>query len=494
MKKFNFIIISTVIFVFLMTGCSSLFGPSLKGSTPVRKALDGAKQIEKSEAADEKLIQLFNAEYVKAYEEVDLLLKEAKEDVSIYLDMTYRTFDDLATSYNSIKNKYGALITSEVSFPNLVKDLDKTASQDLYRTGTSLDKNTTDTKEIDKHVKYIKKAYELDESLKEEGIKIVNEYYIIAGDIKAKSDVNNDLSSAINYYEMVLGTDSNNSVALEKRAKVIKKQTDLKIASINELLKDDKGYDDYYQANKIFDSLNSKVQEEYSALGDLIEKKRTAVVLFCVNSKDRFNIPETKEFKPNWSMNEVDKRPKKIIVDFVNIRSSNPNISAEYNYVFIPDSNFGATEYDFDTEVSGNITVDSTRNKAEKALFETALEIDPNNEEAKQALMTGTYRKTVTNVSQEINNIYRIYKIVNGEKKEIYSASKSVVKVELEEIQYISGSKAAITKQTGATFDKGDYWGERFNRSKIEDYFSPSTTKDLYNGYINNLETYFNLF
>lgn len=493
MKRSNFTILSIILFVFLITGCSSLFGPSLSGNTHIKKALDGTTQIENSESADDELIQLFNNEYIKAYEEAQVLINEANEDVSKYLDMPYQDMANLATSYNNIKNKYGTLISSDVDFVALVKDIDKVAAQKLFDAALSLDQNTTDTKLIDTNVSYIKKAYKLDETLTQDGIKIINDYYILAGDIKVKSDVNNDLLYAISYYEKVLNTDKDNTEAQAKLKIALKKQTELKLSSINELIENGSTFSDYYKAEKLFNSLDSDLKEEYSNLGDIIEQKRNARVLFCVRDIDNVNLPSTKEFKPSWSMNKVESSPKKIIVDFISISNEYFDIPEKYNYVFIPDSNFGDVDYDYKT-TSDNISVNLTNNAAEEALYKLTLQQDPNNKEALKALESGTYKETITTVSRKVNNIYHIYKVNNGSKEKIDSTSEDIDKKELKEIQYISGSKEAIVDKTDANFVNGNTWGERFNYSNIENYFKPISNKSLYNSYINNLESYFFLF
>jgi len=493
MKKNNLTITAIILFVFLLTGCSSLFGPSLKGNTHTAKALDGAKQIEKSDEADEELIQLFNEEYILAYEETRTLIDEGKSDVSKFLDLHYATMHDLATRYTAIRNKYGSLINSEVDYVELVENLDKTASEMLFDTGMSLDRTTEDTKLIDTYIKYISKAYDIDETLKEEGMKTINEYLILAGDIKSKSTNVDDLSSAIFYYNRVLNSDKDNSEALAKLNKAIEKQNDIKISSIHELLESENGYAASYKAEKVFNSLNEELKKEHSELGALIEQKRTAMVLFCVNDSDDIALPQTKVFKPNWTMNELETSPKKIVVDYMSISNEYFDVPEKYNYVFIPDSNFGQVDYDYDTEVSDDITVNSTSDKTEQALYEISLKQNPDDDEAKKALETGTYRQTITTVSRTINDVYNIYKVNNGIKEKITSTSKSVKKNELEEIEYISGSKDAIFIQTGASFEKSNYWGDKFNYSDIENYFSSISIKSLYNGYFNNMESYFYL-
>lgn len=494
MKKSYILIFLILLLVITISGCSSLFGPSLDGDTHIEKAVDGATRIEKSESVDEKLIQLFNVEYIKAYEDSKILIEEAKNDVSKYLDLPYDDFNKLAISYNNIKNKYSSLINSEVDFPYLVKDINMIASKKLFDTALTLDKNTDDTNIIDKYVTYIRKAYELDKSLKEKGIKIINEYYIIAGDIKVKSTKTNDLIYAISYYKKVLNTDENNVIAKEKMEKAKEKQIELKISSINDLLKCGNSYKDYYEANKIFDSLDEKTRSKYSDLEKEIEQKRSAIVLFCVNTKDNIDLPQTKEFEPNYPMNKVDTSPEKIIVDFININSQNFDIPSKYNYVFIPDSNFGDIEYDYDTVVSDNISVDFTKDRAEQVLYETALKQNPNDEDAKKALESGTYKETITTVQRSVNDIYHIYKVNNGKKEKIKSTELSIDKVELKEIQYISGSKEAIKNKTRATFDTSNYWGERFNYSSIKEYFNPISVSQLYNSYFRSIKSYFSLF
>ncbi len=491
MKKNNLIIVSIIASLLLFTGCSSLFGPSLKGNTHISKALDGAKQIEKSDEVDEKLIQLFNEEYLLAYEETQMLIDEGSADVSKFLDMHYGTIHDLATHYTNIKNKYGALINSDVDYVALASDLDKIASEMLFKTGMSLDRTTQDTKLIDTHIKYINKAYDIDESLKADGMKTKNEYFILAGDIKSKSTNTDDLTSAIYYYNRVLETEKDNSEALSKLNDAIEKQNDIKLSSIKEML--DNGYAGSYEAEKIYNSLSEELKEKHSELGELIEQKRTAMVLFCVNDKDNITLPKTKIFKPSWTMNELKKSPKKIVVEYRSISNENFDIPEKYNYIFIPDSNFGQIDYDYKTVVNDNISVNSTSSKTEQALYEMSLKQNPNDEEALKALKTGTYKQTLTTVSRTVNDVYHIYKVNNGVKEKLTSSSKSVKNIELEEIQYISGSKDAIFIQTGASFEKSNYWGDRFNHSDIESYFSSISIKGLYNGYFNSMKSYFDL-
>lgn len=111
-----------VLLLVSFTGCS-LFGPSLHGRTHVAKAIDGAKQIQATKdgkEVNEKLVELFNAEFVLAYQETDQAIREAKADASLYVGMPIESYENLATLYGSISSQYRGLIVSAVDYSALV--------------------------------------------------------------------------------------------------------------------------------------------------------------------------------------------------------------------------------------------------------------------------------------------------------------------------------------------------------------------------------------
>lgn len=497
MKKKILLFAVIILSLIMITSCSTisgLFGPTVRGDNEVEKAISGAKQIKESDKPKEKLVELFNEKYVAAYNETSEAIKSAKEDISKYLDMPFKDYAKLADLYSNIKTK-AAGINTQLDYPSLVKDLNVTASKDLYAKALTLDKSTEDTDQIDLYKGYIYKAIEMNPEYEEEGTKTIIEYNILAGDIKVQSDDNDDLIEAVAYYSNAYDADKENMVAKDKLQKAFEKQFELKLKKINDLINNGTSYSDYYEAKRIFETLYQGEQEAYSDLLDVIEEKRTAKVLVCVMAKDRVQLPETKTFNPQWENNDdIKNNPAKLVVDFVNIQNMYFNIPDKYNFVLIPDAEFGRTEYDYDTTESGNITVDSTENAVQKSLYETALAQDPYDMEAQQALETGTYREATTIVSRSINDVYHIYKMENGNKTEIDTTPSTYSEVELTSVQYISGSKYPIELKTGASFTNGDFWGEKFSYSEIENYFSQKTIDDLYNYYFNHLDEYFSLF
>ncbi|MDY0289312.1 MAG: hypothetical protein RBR15_10850 [Sphaerochaeta sp.] len=472
----------------MVAGCS-LFGPSLQGKTHVAKAISGAQQIQatkEGKGVNEKLVELFNAEIVLAYQQTEQSIAAAQADVSLYVGMPYADYAKLATEYEAVKAKYGMLITSAVDYTSLVKDLDKKAGKALFEAAMQASKTSDDYEKLTGAASYLKKAIELNNAYEAEGKEVLISIYIRLGDIKAASSKLSDVEAATSYYAKALTLDRTNKEAIDKLAVAEEKLIMAKVVSIQDALKNGKTYKEFNEALRSYGSLGSAVGAKYGYLEAELEKKLTADILVCVGPGSGITFTSPQETTPSWPLNVKDKNPKTIKVEYEYFPTLNIKVPTSHTYVLVPDADFGKVALDYDSKMSNEITVDSTANALERSLRETQLKQDPNNMEARNALATGTYKKVTVTLKQTANNIYHVYKIENGKPRLLASTNASVYTKTFDQIKFISGSKAPIELKTGMTFNKGDMGGDEFEYNQQSSYFTKHTLTTLYGRALKN--------
>lgn len=483
------------ILLFMLAGCS-LFGPKLQGKTHVAKAISGAQQIQATKEGKEvndKLVELFNAEMVLAYQETEQSLAAAQADVALYVDLPYANYAKLATEYEAVKAKYSMIITSAVDYASLVKDVDKKAGKALFDAAMQASKTSDDYEKLTAATSYLKKATELNNEYEAEGKEVLISLYIRLGDIKVASAKLSDVEASTSYYTKALNLDKTNREAMDKLAFAEEKLITAKVGSIQETLKTGKTYKEFNEALRSFGSLGSAVGAKYRDLEVELEKKLTADILVCVGPNTGMNFRSPQESTPSWPMNEVDKSPRKIVVEYKHFPSLNIQVPTTHTYVFVPDTNFGKVSYDYDTTTGKEITVDSTENALEKSLRETQLKQDPNNMEARNALAEGTYVEVKTTLKKTVNDIYHIYKVVDGKPTLLYSTKASVATKTFRQVKFISGSKAPVELKADVTFTNGNIAGDAFVPNKKEQYFSEQSMTTIYARAVKDIAPYYDL-
>ncbi len=485
---FGLVILTLVSF----TGCS-LFGPSLHGKTHVAKAIDGAKQIQatkEGKEVNEKLVELFNAELVLAYQETEQAIMAAKADVSLYVDMPIESYENLATLYGSITSLYGGLIVSAVDYPALVKDLDKRASKELFEAAKTISQSSDDYDKLNAATSYLKKATALDSEYEAEANEILIDVYIRLGDTKIKSLEVREIEAATSFYNKALTLDKTNTRVAEKLAYAKERLIEIKVISIRKTLETGKTYQEFNDALRTYRSLGSNVGTQYRYLEVELEKKLTADILVCVGPDANMSF-RTQESTPSWPSNVSDKRPRTIVVEYEHFRNLNIQVPTTHTYVLVPDADFGTVSYTYDRKSDNSITLDSTNNELEKVGYRMQLEQDPNNEEARKALATGTYSKTTYTAKKTINDVYHVYKVENGVPKLLDSTSPSVYTRTFEQYRFITGSKVPIEKKTGITFDKDHLAGDEFDSTKMDTYFEEQSIQQLYARKVKDIKQYY---
>ncbi len=485
---FGLVILTLVSF----TGCS-LFGPSLHGKTHVAKAIDGAKQIQatkEGKEVNEKLVEMFNAELVLAYQETEQAIMAAKADVSLYVDMPIESYEDLATLYGSITSLYGGIIVSAVDYPALVKDLDKKASKELFEAAKIITQSSDDYDKLNAATSYLKKATALDSEYEAEANEILIDVYIRLGDTKIESVEVRDIEAATSFYNKALTLDKTNTRAADKLAYAKERLVEIKVISIRKTLESGKTYQEFNEALRTYRSLGSNVGTQYRYLEVGLEKKLTADILVCVGPDANMSFRSPQETTPSWPSNVSDKRPRTIVVEYEHFRNLNIQVPTSHTYVLVPDADFGKVSYTYDRK-QDKTTLDSADSELERVGYRMQLEQDPNNEEARKALATGTYVKYTFTAKKTINDVYHVYKVENGVPKLLDSTSPSVYTRTFEQYRFITGSKVPIEKKTGITFDKDHLAGDEFDSTKMDTYFEKQSTQELYARKVKDIKQYY---
>lgn len=483
-----------IIVLVSFTGCS-LFGPSLHGKTHVAKATDGAKQIQatkEGKEVNEKLVELFNAELVLAYQETEQAISSAKADVSLYVDMPIESYENLATLYEGISSLYGGIIVSAVDYPALVKDLDKRASKELFEAAKNISQSSDDYDKLNAATSYLKKATALDSEYEAEGKQILIDLYIRLGDTKVESVEVRDIEAATSFYNKALVLDKTNTRVAKKLAYAKEKLVEIKVISIKKTLESGKTYQEFNEALRAYGSLGSEVGIQYRYLEVGLEKKLTADILVCVGPDANMSF-RSQESTPSWPGNVSDKRPRTIVVDYEHFPSLNIQVPKTHTYVLVPDADFGKVTYTYDRKSDNSITLDSTNSELERVGYRKQLEQDPNNEEARKALATGTYTKTTFIAKKTINDVYHVYKVENGVPKLLNSTSPSVYTRTFESYRFLSGTKVPIEKKTGIIFNKDHLAGDVFDSTKMDSYFEKQSTQELYARKVKDVKQYYDL-
>ena len=476
------------------TGCSSLFGPSVHGKTHVSKAIDGAKQIQatkEGKQVNDKLVELFNAELVLAYQETEQAINSAKADVSLYVDMPIESYESLATLYGSITSLYGGIIVSTVDYPALVKDLDKKASKELFEAAKNISQNSDDYDMLNAATSYLKRATALDSGYEAEAKEILVDVYIRLGDTKVESEEIRDIEAATSFYNKALTLDKTSKKVANKLAYAKEKLVTAKVISIQRTLESGKTYQEFNDALRTYGSLGSDVGIQYRYLEVELEKKLTADILVCVGPNANLSFVSPQESTPSWRGNVSDKRPQKIVVEYKYIPNLNIQVPTTHTYVLVPDADFGTVSYTYDRKSDNSITLDSTNNELERIGYRKQLEQDPNNMEAKKALATGTYSKTTFTAKKTINDVYHVYKIENGKPKLLGSTNPSVYIRTFETYRFLSGSKVPIEKKTGIIFNKDNLSGDVFDSTKMDSYFEEQSLQELYARKVKDIKQYY---
>ena len=483
------------ILLFTLAGCS-LFGPKLQGKTHVAKAISGAQQIlatKEGKEVNDKLVELFNAEMVLAYQETEQAIAAAGADVSLYVDLPYANYAKLATEFEAVKAKYSMIITSAVDYPSLVKDLDKKAGKALFDAAMQASKTSDDYEKLNAAASYLKKATDLNNEYEAEGKKVLISLYIRLGDLKVASSKLSDVEASTSYYSKALTLDRTNKEAIDKLAFAEEKLIMAKVVSIKETLETGKTYKEFNEALRSYGSLGSAVGIKYRYLEVGLEKKLTADILVCVGPNTGMSLRSPQESTPSWPMNAVDKSPRKIVVEYKHFPSLNIQIPTTHTYVFVPDASFGKVSYDYDTATSKEITVDSTENALEKSLRQTQLQQDPNNMEARNALAEGTYVEIKTTLKKTVNDIYHIYKVVDGKPTLLHSTKAYVATKTFRQVKFISGAKAPVELKADVTFTNGNIAGDTFKLNKKEQYFPEQSMTTVYARSIKDITPYYDL-
>lgn len=493
-KIFGFGIL--VVLVLSFTGCS-LFGPKLHGKTHVAKAISGAKQIQATKEGKEvndKLLEMYNAELVLAYQETELAMSSASKDVALYLNMPYASYQELAVLSEAVKASYGNLIVSAVDYPALVKGLDKEASRAMFEEAKAISTTSDPAEGLTSKISYIKKATELNAEYEAEGKALLIDLYIRVGDTKVVSTKIGDIEAATSYYQRALTLDKNNQRVAEKLAFAENKLIEIKVVQIRETLENGKTYQEFRDALRVYGSLGSELGKKYGYLESGLEEKLTADILICVGPNSGFESLDSPEVStPSWPTNVSDKKPKTIKIEYKHFPSLNIKVPTTHTYILVPDADFGKITYDFDSTTSKDITVDSTSSAVERSLRETQLQQDPNNMEARNALAKGTYKEIKITLTMSVNDIYHVYKVENGKPVLKASTNARVSKKTFDQIKFISGSKAPIELKTGISFTRGDMGGDEFEPNKSTSYFTEPSLNAMYGRKIRKLTQFYDL-
>lgn len=485
--------VGSVIFLLLfVTGCS-LFGPSLSGKTHVLKAIDGANKIEatkEGKEVNEKLVELFNDELVLAYQETEQAINKAKADVSLYLDMPIKSYEKLATLYESIASRYGRNIISAADYPALVKDLGEKASKDLFETATSISKSSNEYDTLHDAIFYLQKAVDLNSEYEEKANEILIDVYIHLGDIKVESAKVSDIEVATSYYTKALTRDKTNEEASAKLAYAKEKLITVKVASIQNTLESGKTYQEFNDALRRYKGLGSEVKIKYEYLKEALEKKLTADILVLVGPEADMSLVSPQESTPSWPLNVSDERPQKIVVEYQYMTNPNMPIPTTHTYVLVPDADFTEVSYSYDMLQSDRKTIWATENPLERAGYEALLQDDPDNIEAQKGLESGTYDTVTYTAKQNVNDVYHIYKVENEVPKLLYSTAPNIYKKEFVKYRLYRGSAAPIEKEFGIRF-AGIEAGEDFDSTKIESYFKKYSPQQIYARMIKDIKPFY---
>ncbi len=489
---------SLAILLVFSTGCA-LFGPKLHGDTHVLKAVDGAKQIQatkEGKEVNEKLIELFNTEFVLAYQETDQVISSAQADVSLYESMPIEVYEELAMLYESVSSVYGGVIISSVDYSALIKDLDKKASKALFEAAKTISQSSDDYVKIKDAASYLEKAIALNSEYEDEANEILITVYIRLGDKKVESVKISEVEAAISFYHKASVIDKTNKKAIDKLAYAEEKLLEVKVYSIKQTIESGKTYKEFNEALRTYKGLGSAVVEKYKDLEVKLMEKLTADILVYIGpgvDKPIRSPQELDRNSPKWSRGDNDNWPQKIVTEYKKFPTLNIQIPTTHTYVLVPDKNFGKYSYDYDTTTSKEITVDSADDEVQRALYRTLLEQDPDNLEAKNALAKGVYVKLESVAKQTINEIYHVYKVENGTPKLLHSTNLTVNTKTFEQIKFVSGSKAPVEKQEGVTFTNSNIAGEPFNSGKLHSYFNDISISTLYQrAVLNSMTPYYN--